>query len=69
MAGVTGLLSFRGRSGSRLRNRCAEAKLKMLLGEQAGGWVLAKKIEATNVASVPVVAEGKDPQQLPKAQS
>jgi XapX domain-containing protein len=36
--------------------------LGMVLGEQAGGWLLTKKIQATNVASAHIVAENKDPQ-------
>ena len=32
----------------------------MVLGQQAGGWLLAKKIQATNVASFNVVSEHKD---------
>jgi XapX domain-containing protein len=44
--------------------------LGMVLGEQAGGWLLlAKKIQATNVASFHIVSERKDQQQRPNAQS
>ncbi len=32
----------------------------MVLGQQAGGWLLAKKIQAANVASFNVVSEHKD---------
>ena len=43
--------------------------LGMVLGEQAGGWLLAKKMQATNVASVSVLAESKGQQQRPEMQS
>jgi XapX domain-containing protein len=43
--------------------------LGMVLGEQAGGWLLTKKIQATNVASFHVVGERKDQQQRPNVQS
>ena len=43
--------------------------LGMVLGEQAGGWLLAKKIEATNVASAYVLGEPKDQQQRPHTES
>jgi XapX domain-containing protein len=36
--------------------------LGMVLGEQAGGWLLTRKIQATNVASAHIVAENKDQQ-------
>jgi XapX domain-containing protein len=39
--------------------------LGMVLGEQGGSWLLAKKIEATNMASVQVLGERKDQQQPP----
>jgi XapX domain-containing protein len=39
--------------------------LGMVLGEQGGSWLLAKKIEATNMASVQVLGETKDQQQYP----
>jgi XapX domain-containing protein len=41
----------------------------MVLGEQAGGWLLTKKIRATNVASAQIVSDRKDQQQCPKVQS
>ena len=34
--------------------------LGMVLGEQAGGWLLTSKIQTTNVASAHIVAEKKD---------
>jgi XapX domain-containing protein len=43
--------------------------LGMVLGEQAGGWLLAKKIEATNVASAYVLGEPKDQRQRPHTES
>jgi XapX domain-containing protein len=43
--------------------------LGMVLGEQAGGWLFAKKILATNVASAHVVGECKDRQQPPNVPS
>jgi XapX domain-containing protein len=43
--------------------------LGMVLGEQAGGWLLTKKIQATNVASLYIVSEHKDQQQRSNAQS
>jgi XapX domain-containing protein len=43
--------------------------LGMVLGEQAGGWFLAKKIEATNVASAYILGEPKNRQQPPHMQS
>jgi XapX domain-containing protein len=41
----------------------------MVLGEQAGGWLLTKKIQVTNVASAHIVGERKDQQQRPNVQS
>ncbi len=41
----------------------------MVLGEQTGGWLLAKKIQATNVASAYVLTEPKDQPQGPHLQS
>jgi XapX domain-containing protein len=41
----------------------------MVLGEQAGGWLSAKKTQATNPAPSHVVAESKDRQQHPNLQS
>jgi XapX domain-containing protein len=38
--------------------------LGMVLGEQAGGWLLTKKIQAANVASAHMVAENKDQQTI-----
>jgi hypothetical protein len=32
----------------------------MVLGEQAGGWLLAKKMKTTNTASAYVLVEPKD---------
>lgn len=43
--------------------------LGMVLGEQGGGWLLTKKIQAANVASAHIVAERKDQQQRPNVQS
>jgi XapX domain-containing protein len=43
--------------------------LGMVLGEQAGGWFLAKKIQAANVASDHIAGERKDRQQRPNVQS
>ena len=43
--------------------------LGMVLGEQAGGWLLTKNIQATNLASVHILGERKDQQQRPKLQS
>jgi XapX domain-containing protein len=37
--------------------------LGMVLGEQGGVWVLAKKAQETNVSSVHIVSERKDQQQ------
>jgi hypothetical protein len=34
----------------------------MVLGEQAGGWLLAKKIQAANVASARIASKRKDQQ-------
>jgi XapX domain-containing protein len=36
--------------------------LGMVLGEQAGGWLHNRKIQATNVASAHIVAQNKDQQ-------
>ncbi len=36
--------------------------LGMVLGEQAGGWLLKKKFQATNVASAHIVGESRDRQ-------
>ena len=41
----------------------------MVLGEQAGGWLLAKKITASNVASTRPVEKRKDQLQRPDVQS
>jgi XapX domain-containing protein len=43
--------------------------LGMVLGEQAGGWILAKKILATTAASSQIAAERKDQQQPLNMQS
>jgi XapX domain-containing protein len=43
--------------------------LGMVLGEQTGGWLLAKKIQATNVASAYGLGEPKDQPQRPRLQS
>jgi XapX domain-containing protein len=43
--------------------------LGMVLGEQAGGWLLTKKIQATNVASAHIARECKVHQQRPNVQS
>jgi XapX domain-containing protein len=43
--------------------------LGMVIGEQAGGWLLTKKIHATNVASVQIVGERNDAQRRPNLQS
>jgi XapX domain-containing protein len=43
--------------------------LGMVLGEQAGGWLLTKKIKATNAASAHIVGERQDRQQRPNVQS
>jgi len=40
--------------------------LGMVLGEQAGGWFLAKKMPATNVASAYALGEPKDQQPHPR---
>jgi XapX domain-containing protein len=42
--------------------------LGMVLGEQAGGWLTTKKIQATNVASAHIVGDRKDQQQRPNVQ-
>jgi len=39
--------------------------LGMVLGEQAGGWLLTREIQATKVASAHIVAERKDQQHRP----
>jgi XapX domain-containing protein len=41
----------------------------MVIGEQAGGWLLAKKMQAANVASAHIAGERKDQQQRPNVQS
>jgi XapX domain-containing protein len=43
--------------------------LGMVLGEQAGGWLLAKKTPAANAASAYILGEPKDQQQRPHMQS
>jgi len=43
--------------------------LGMVLGEQAGGRLLTKKIQATDVASFHIVSERKDQQQRPNVRS
>ena len=43
--------------------------LGMVLGEQAGSWLLTKNVQAKNVASSHLVGEHKDQQQHPDAQS
>jgi len=43
--------------------------LGMVLGEQAGGWLLTKKIQATYVASFHIVSERKNQPQRPDTQS
>jgi XapX domain-containing protein len=43
--------------------------LGMVLGEQTGGWLLAKKMQATNLASAYVLGEPKDQPQRPHLQS
>jgi XapX domain-containing protein len=43
--------------------------LGMVLGEQGGTWLLAKKIQATNVASTHIASERKDQHLRPNAQS
>jgi XapX domain-containing protein len=40
--------------------------LGMVLGEQGGGWLLAKKMPATNLASAYVLGEPKDQQPRPR---
>jgi XapX domain-containing protein len=39
--------------------------LGMVLGEQGGGWLLTREIQATKVASSHIVAEAKDQQHSP----
>jgi XapX domain-containing protein len=43
--------------------------LGMVLGEQGGGWLLAKKIQVRDVASAPIAAQSDDHQQSPNVQS
>jgi XapX domain-containing protein len=43
--------------------------LGMVLGEQAGGWLLTKKIQATNVASPHTVGRRKDQERRSNIQS
>jgi len=43
--------------------------LGMVLGEQAGGWLFTKKMQATSVASAHIVGEHKDQRQRPNVQS
>jgi XapX domain-containing protein len=43
--------------------------LGMVLGEQAGGWLLAKKIQVRTVASAYALGEPKDQQQRPHMRS
>jgi XapX domain-containing protein len=43
--------------------------LGMVLGEQAGGWLPMRKIQAPNVASVHIVGESKDQQQRANVRS
>jgi XapX domain-containing protein len=43
--------------------------LGMVLGEQSGGWLLTKKMQATNVVSPHIVGERKDQYKLPNVQS
>jgi XapX domain-containing protein len=43
--------------------------LGMVLGEQTGGWLLAKKIQATKTASAYVIGESKNQRQSPHTQS
>jgi XapX domain-containing protein len=40
----------------------------MVIGEQAGGWLLTKKMQATNAVSAHVVNERKRRQQCPNVQ-
>jgi XapX domain-containing protein len=42
--------------------------LGMVLGEQSGGWLLSKKMKATNVVSPHIVGERKDQYKVPNAQ-
>jgi len=42
--------------------------LGMVIGEQAGEWLLTKKFEAKNVASAYLLGEAKDQQQRPNVQ-
>jgi XapX domain-containing protein len=41
----------------------------LVLGEQSGGWLLTKKMQATNVVSPHIVGERKDRYKLPDVQS
>jgi XapX domain-containing protein len=43
--------------------------LGMVLGEQAGGWLHIKKIQATNVASAQIFVDHKDQQPRPSVHS
>jgi XapX domain-containing protein len=43
--------------------------LGMVLGERAGGWLLTKKIQASDVASTHIVGEPKDHQQRANVRS
>jgi XapX domain-containing protein len=43
--------------------------LGMVLGEQAGVWLLTKKARDTNMSSVYILSERKDRQERPKVQS
>jgi XapX domain-containing protein len=43
--------------------------LEMVLGEQAGGWFLTKKMQVTNAASAHIVGELEHQQQRPNVQS
>jgi XapX domain-containing protein len=43
--------------------------LGMVLGEQAGAWVLTKEIQPANPASAQIVGERKDRQLCPEMQS
>jgi XapX domain-containing protein len=43
--------------------------LGMVLGEQAGGWFLDKKSQATSTASTHIAAERRDRQQHPNMQT
>ena len=43
--------------------------LGMVLGEQAGGWLLTKKIQPPHVASTHIIGERKHPQQRANVRS